>query len=566
MAQISLHLVPKKAYDAWREQQQRDVTADDPPLGDEPVRKARCLYLEDAQNNRHELQLSGIEVSVDDGDPFRDTRREILLKFRDIQAPDRDIGNRLWFLVMGVFWGAVCVFSADACQDNLRAGSVLWGVLSGCLCLLTLLYVMAFLVVATWRGDGYAFEFPCLATHSSSKESLRTLRFRTGDVVVIGPEDFRGGWTELLAPGCFWGDRFVEFMSHMIGAYNPKVMDQSSHPVPPCVGAVILYTEEDWAIARYVRQNFSSLHFMSGLLLTLYFFEESQRQTKTPGDSVRRYWEGRIPERWQFVWSLLRLSRSKPYSKEAIDSFCKKVGVSPDALPCVLLFRKWKAVRKEREVIPIQGELDVFFRKLCGDVKEVVHEIASGRNPSAKIKSKRFWARFGNRWAARSERQEGASEGVGKPWRERPVPSVFLCHASVDKPFVEELARDLRSTGIDFWLDKWEIKVGNSIVEKIQDALEAQDFLIVVLSPESVSSTWVKKELTAALVRELEDRQVVILPVLFRETQIPSPLRDKLYADFTVNYTTGMETLLKRLSRSDRGRERQEPAKPLNPQ
>ncbi len=198
--------------------------------------------------------------------------------------------------------------------------------------------------------------------------------------------------------------------------------------------------------------------------------------------------------------------------------------------------------------------------------KGVVHEIASGRNPSAKIKSKKFWARFHNRWAARSERQEGASELLGKPWRERPVPSVFLCHTSVDKPFVDKLARDLRSTGIDVWLDKSEIKDGGSIVEKIQDALEAQDSLIVVLSPESVSSAWVKKELSASFVRELEERQVVILSVLYRNTQIPIVLREKRYPDFTVNYTTGMETLLKRLSRSDRGREWQEPANPLNPQ
>ena len=78
MAQISLRVVPEKAYDAWREQQQRDVTADDPPLGDEPARTARCLYLEDVKSARQELQRSGIHVSVDDGEPFRDTRREIL--------------------------------------------------------------------------------------------------------------------------------------------------------------------------------------------------------------------------------------------------------------------------------------------------------------------------------------------------------------------------------------------------------------------------------------------------------------------------------------------------------
>ncbi len=40
----------------------------------------------------------------------------------------------------------------------------------------------------------------------------------------------------------------------------------------------------------------------------------------------------------------------------------------------------------------------------------------------------------------------------------------------------------------------------------------------------------------------------------------PLGAQNVLYADFTVNYTTGMETLLKRLSRSDRRRERQEPA------
>ena len=228
MAQISLHVVPKKSYDAWREQQQRDVTADDPPLGNEPVRKARCLYLEDVQNDRQELQLSGIEVSVDDGEPFddgnafRDARREILLKFRDVQAPDRDIGNRLWFFVMFVFWGVVCVFCAYQCHALLTAGSVFLGVLSGCLSLLTLFYVALFacLLVSMCWHDGYNFELPCLPTHvqSRSRESLRTLGFRPGDVIVIGPESWSGGRTALLAPGYFWGDRFVDFMSHMIGA------------------------------------------------------------------------------------------------------------------------------------------------------------------------------------------------------------------------------------------------------------------------------------------------------------------------------------------------------------
>src|SRR5438552_16025265 len=48
-------------------------------------------------------------------------------------------------------------------------------------------------------------------------------------------------------------------------------------------------------------------------------------------------------------------------------------------------------------------------------------------------------------------------------------PSVFLCHSSKDKPFVERLALDLRKLGTGVWLDKWEIKAGDSILERIED-------------------------------------------------------------------------------------------------
>jgi hypothetical protein len=43
------------------------------------------------------------------------------------------------------------------------------------------------------------------------------------------------------------------------------------------------------------------------------------------------------------------------------------------------------------------------------------------------------------------------------------MPSIFLSHTSIDKPFVEKLANGLRSIGVNVWFDKWEIKVGESI-------------------------------------------------------------------------------------------------------
>lgn len=40
------------------------------------------------------------------------------------------------------------------------------------------------------------------------------------------------------------------------------------------------------------------------------------------------------------------------------------------------------------------------------------------------------------------------------------MPTIFLSHTSIDKPFVEKLARDLQRLGISVWYDKYEIKVG----------------------------------------------------------------------------------------------------------
>ena len=66
--------------------------------------------------------------------------------------------------------------------------------------------------------------------------------------------------------------------------------------------------------------------------------------------------------------------------------------------------------------------------------------------------------------------------------------SIFLCHSSVDKPFVEKLAKDLKHLGVNVWFDKWEIKVGESLTERVQEGIRQNEFLAIVLSPDAVGS------------------------------------------------------------------------------
>lgn len=125
-----------------------------------------------------------------------------------------------------------------------------------------------------------------------------------------------------------------------------------------------------------------------------------------------------------------------------------------------------------------------------------------------------------------------------------PSKKVFLCHSSSDKLFVDRLASDLEKVNIGVWYDKWEIKVGDSLIEKIQEGLNNNDYLVIILSPESVISEWVKRELNSALMKEIKEKKVVVLPCLISNCSMPVFLSEKKYADFTKSYEDGFTDLL----------------------
>ncbi len=124
---------------------------------------------------------------------------------------------------------------------------------------------------------------------------------------------------------------------------------------------------------------------------------------------------------------------------------------------------------------------------------------------------------------------------------------LFLCHASEDKSFVRRLTADLNAEDLPCWVDEWEILVGDRIRERIETGLSDAAYLGFVLSPDSVRSKWVEMELDAAFLQEVESRNVVILPLLFRDCEVPLLLRGKHHADFRKDYDIGLQTLLARL-------------------
>jgi hypothetical protein len=120
----------------------------------------------------------------------------------------------------------------------------------------------------------------------------------------------------------------------------------------------------------------------------------------------------------------------------------------------------------------------------------------------------------------------------------------FISHSSKDKPFVRQLAADLVASGVKVWLDEQRIRVGDSIPEKIAHGVAESDFFLLVVSKESVESAWVKKELSGALVHEIERRRVTVMPIKIDEAKMPATVTEKKYADFSESYERGLQALL----------------------
>lgn len=120
---------------------------------------------------------------------------------------------------------------------------------------------------------------------------------------------------------------------------------------------------------------------------------------------------------------------------------------------------------------------------------------------------------------------------------------VFISHSSQDKQVANRLAKDLQERGYVAWLDSWEILVGHNIVDEVYRGITESEFVVVMLSQASCDSNWVQQEFTAALISEIESREVTVLPVKIDDCEIPAALRTKRYANFVSDWESGLREL-----------------------
>jgi hypothetical protein len=96
------------------------------------------------------------------------------------------------------------------------------------------------------------------------------------------------------------------------------------------------------------------------------------------------------------------------------------------------------------------------------------------------------------------------------------MPEVFISYASEDRKSAEKLYRDLKSEGYDVWIDSQNLMAGSNWSLEIQKAIRESQYVVVVLSSNSVSKRgYIQKEIRQALdiLDEFPESETFIIPV-----------------------------------------------------
>lgn len=90
---------------------------------------------------------------------------------------------------------------------------------------------------------------------------------------------------------------------------------------------------------------------------------------------------------------------------------------------------------------------------------------------------------------------------------------VFISHASEDKEeVVRPLANALKDRKLNVWYDEFELKIGDSLRQKIDKGVANSKFGIVILSKNFIKKGWTNYELDGLITRSISNQQI-LLPI-----------------------------------------------------
>jgi TIR domain len=131
----------------------------------------------------------------------------------------------------------------------------------------------------------------------------------------------------------------------------------------------------------------------------------------------------------------------------------------------------------------------------------------------------------------------------------QPIIDLFICHNGADKGWVEKLAEQVESETFEgtpngrplrVFFDKWDIRPGANVIQRLNDGLAKARYVGVVVSPDMVAADWPTLEWTHVIADDPTNRRGRLLPLFLRDgtekggtrIDLPAPFRVLNWIDF----------------------------------
>lgn len=119
---------------------------------------------------------------------------------------------------------------------------------------------------------------------------------------------------------------------------------------------------------------------------------------------------------------------------------------------------------------------------------------------------------------------------------------LFISYSHNDSELVSRLLKDLTATGLSIWLDTRSIRAGQRWNRAIQQAIMDSTIFLLVLTPASVQSSYVQKEIARALFE-----RKLFIPILCKDCDIPANVSPIQYIDMRESYKKGLDQILEHI-------------------
>lgn len=146
---------------------------------------------------------------------------------------------------------------------------------------------------------------------------------------------------------------------------------------------------------------------------------------------------------------------------------------------------------------------------------------------------------------------ENTFQGFGQVKRLRKWMSsrFFISYSSKDAHPCSRIAGALQKAGFETWLDQKDILIGQPILDRVSQGIESEsEYVIILISRNSISSEWCKLELRMAYQKELMLRRIAVLPIVIDAVTIPPEVRTKKYFSLDVENDSSMKEFIEQVS------------------